>query len=101
MADVSQIAANGITYDIKDAVARSELENKILTITVGTMSSLPKTISNNKIKSDMVVLVCVFSNPTVVKSDVSWTTANGSLTLNGTISGGNTTATIVLGRSSY
>lgn len=100
MADVSQISANGTTYDIKDATARAEMENKILTLTVGSFSSLPKTISNAKITSDMVVMSCQFGTPFSIRSDIGWTTSSGQLQLTGTISG-STTATIILGRSSF
>lgn len=101
MADISQIAANGTTYNIKDATARAALENKILTLTVSTFSSFPKTITNSKITTDMVVLEVVWGNPSAIQSDVTWSTNTaGQLTLNGTISG-STTATITLGRSSF
>ena len=100
MADVSQITADGVTYDIKDTVARNALENKILTLTVGAFSSLPKTISNSKITADMVVLSCVFGTPTAIKSDINWTTSAGQVRLTGSMSG-TTTAQIVLGKSSF
>ena len=100
MADVSQITADGVTYDIKDAVARNALENKILTLTVGAFSSLPQTISNRKITADMVVLSCEFGNPTAIKSDITWTTSAGQLRLTGSISG-TTTAVITLGRATF
>lgn len=100
MADVSQITADGVTYDIKDTTARNALENKILTLTVGAFSSLPKTISNSKITADMVVLSCVFGTPTALTSDVTWATSDGQLRLTGTMSG-TTTAVITLGRTSY
>lgn len=100
MADVSQITADGVTYDIKDATARNALENKILTLTVGAFSSLPKTISNSKITADMVVLSCVFGTPAAITSDTTWTTSAGQLRLTGSMSG-TTTAVITLGRTSY
>ena len=101
MADISQIAANGTTYDIKDAVARAAQQDKILTLTVSTFSSFPKTITNSKITTDMVVLNVVWGNPSAIQSDVTWSTNTaGQLTLNGTISG-STTATVTLGRSSF
>lgn len=100
MADVSQITADGVTYDIKDTTARNALENKILTLTVGAFSSLPKTISNSKITADMVVLSCVFGTPSAITSDISWTTSAGQLRLTGSMSG-TTTAKIVLGKSSF
>lgn len=101
MADISQIVANGTTYDIKDAVARAAQQDKILTLTVASFSSFPKTITNAKITTDMVVLNVVWGNPSAIRSDVTWSTNTaGQLTLNGTISG-STTATITLGRSSF
>lgn len=100
MADVSQITTDGVTYDIKDIVARNALENKILTLTVGAFSSLPHTISNSKITADMVVLSCEFGTPTAITSNITWTTSAGQLRLTGSMSG-TTTAVITLGRTSY
>lgn len=101
MADISQIAANGTTYDIKDSVARAAQTNKILTLSVGTFSSFPKTITDSRITTDMVVLDCVWGSPDAILTDVSWSTATaGRLVLNGSISG-STTATITLGRSAF
>lgn len=100
MADLSQATVDGVTYDIKDTVARNALENKILTLTVGAFSSLPKTISNSKITADMVVLSCNFGTPTAITSDITWTTSAGQLRLTGSMSG-TTTAVITLGRTSY
>lgn len=101
MADASTITANGITYNIKDAVARAAQQDKILTLTVASFSSFPKTITNSKITTDMVVLNVTWGNPSAILSDVTWSTnMAGQLTLNGTISG-STTATITLGRSSF
>ena len=100
MADVSTLTANGIAYNVKDETARAALENKILTLTVGAFSSLPRTISNSKITADMVVLSCVFGTPEAILSSIDWTTRAGSLRLTGTIAG-TTTATITLGRTSF
>ena len=100
MADVSQITADGVTYNVKDTTARNALENKILTLTVGAFSSLPQTISNSKITADMVVLSCEFGTPTAIASDISWTTSAGQLRLTGSMDG-TTTAQIVLGKSSF
>ena len=99
MADVSTITANGVTYNIKDAVARAGLNN-ILTISVGAFNSFPKTVSNANVTSDYVVLEMTFGTPTAIRSDVGWTTNNGSIVLTGTING-STTATIVLGKSAF
>lgn len=55
------------------------------------------TLSNAKITADHVVAGCVFANPSAITTDVTWTTASGSLTLNGTCASA-TTANIVLGK---
>lgn len=100
MADASQITVDGVTYNVKDVVARNALENKILTLTVGAFSSLPQIISNSKITADMVVLSIAFGVPTAITSGVGWATSAGQLMLTGSISG-TTTAVITLGKSSY
>ena len=86
MAKVSTITANDVTYDINNGIVKVS----------GSFSFLPYTLSDNSIKSNMVVLESYFNNPAALGSDVSWTTANGSITLNGTASG-TTTFTLVLG----
>lgn len=53
------------------------------------------TVSNSKITADHVVAEVTFANPSAITTDVSWTTASGSLVLNGTCSSA-TTAAIVL-----
>lgn len=100
MADVSTITANGITYDVKDVVARNKLSNAIYVVTVESFSSFPKTVTDANITSDMVVLECTFGTPDAITSDVTCVTSNGQLQLSGTITD-STTATIVLGKSSF
>lgn len=60
-----------------------------------TVTSLPKTISNSSITATMRVVDLAFGTPSAIKSDISWTTADGSIVLSGTMSG-STTADIVL-----
>ena len=86
MAVVSTITANGVTYDIDNGIVKVS----------GSFSSLPYTLSDDSIKPNMVVLESYFNNPSAISSDITWTTANGSITLNGTASG-TTTFTLVLG----
>lgn len=85
MAKVSTITADGVTYDIDNGIVKVS----------GSFSSLPYTLSDNSIKPNMVVLESYFNNPSALASDISWTTANGSITLSGTASG-TTTFTFVL-----
>ena len=86
MAKVSTITANGVTYDINNGIVKVS----------GSFSSLPYTLSNSAIKANMAVLESYFNNPSAVASDIAWTTANGSITLNGTANG-TTTFVLVLG----
>ena len=51
--------------------------------------------SNSAITADHVIAECVFANTSAITSNVSWTTANGSLILNGTCSTA-TTVNVVL-----
>ena len=60
------------------------------------------TVSNANISADHVVVECTFANPSAITTsaittDVTWTTANGSLTLNGTCTSA-TTANITLSK---
>ena len=68
-------------------------DNVSCTATTGNFASF----SNASITANHVVLECIFNNPGYISSDVTWTTGNGTLTLNGTCRY-STTARIVLGR---
>ena len=57
------------------------------------------TVSNNAITADHVLVSCVFADPAAITADITWTTAAGSLTLNGTCSTA-TTASIVFVKKS-
>ena len=72
----------------------NQAQNKVLyfkgvacSATTGNFTSY----SNSAITANHVVAECVFANPSAITTDVTWTTANGSVTLNGTC----TTATTV------
>lgn len=70
-------------------------ELECLVITSSSYSSLPQTITNANITSDMVVVNSVLSNPSAQTGDWTVTTSNGSLTISGSISG-STTVTLYL-----
>lgn len=53
------------------------------------------TVSDANITADHVLAEVTWANPSAIKTDVTWTTANGSLVLNGTCTSA-TTAAIVL-----
>lgn len=56
------------------------------------------TVNDANITSNHCVISCVFANPSSITTDVTWTTANGSLTLNGTCATA-TTADIILAKT--
>lgn len=99
MADISKITTlNGTTYNLKDATARDAITNKVLYLTSIAVSAGTgdiATVSNAAITADHVVAELVFANPNWIYSDITWTTASGSLTLNGKCYSA-TTANIVL-----
>ena len=54
------------------------------------------TKSDANITADHIVAECVFSKPSAITTDVTWTTASGSLTLNGTCTDATCTVTVTL-----
>lgn len=85
--------ASNVTYgsgSVEDAL--DDLNTAVdlcecLVVSATSVSSLPLTISNANITSDMVVVNSVVNNVSAQLSDWSWETANGSITLSGTIKG--------------
>lgn len=66
------------------------ISDGVLAIDCGTVSSLPKTISNSAITADMVVVNSTIGTPAAQRGDWTVTTSAGSLTVSGTISGSTT-----------
>ena len=92
-------AITKVFSDIVKPYINSENQTlKTLVVSVPSFSSLPQTISNASVTSDMVVVNSVLSNPSAQTGDWTVTTSNGSLTISGSISG-STTATLDLMRS--
>ena len=65
----------------KEAV---EAITNVLVISVSSFSSLPKTVTNSNITSDMVVLKAELGTPSAQIADWDVTTSNGSLQITGT-----------------
>ena len=84
----------GIVEEIISAYGNPET----LVIDCGTISSLPKTVENENIEEDMVVVQSVLGTPSAQTSDWTVTTGNGRLTISGEASG-NTTLTLYLMKS--
>ncbi len=72
-------------------------EARPLQINLGTVSSLPVTVTDERITADHICKPadCLLSNPSAQTSDWTVTTQDGSVTISGSISG-STTATIWL-----
>lgn len=106
--DSTDLVESGAVYDEIDTLKQT-LENDIsdietaiadnvLYFTSRACSALTGdfcTISSAKITANHVVAEAVFANPSAITTDVAWTTASGSLKLNGTCSTA-TTVNIVL-----
>lgn len=91
--------ASGKVLDARQGKALNDkIKNKVLYLTEIACSATTGNFvsySNSAITADHVVAECVFANPSAITSNVTWTTANGSLTLNGTCSTA-TTVNVVL-----
>lgn len=67
----------------------------VLSVSVSSFSTLPQTVSDSKITANHVVIHSVLSNPAAQTGDWTVTTAAGSVSVSGTISG-STTLTLYL-----
>ena len=70
----------------------------VLVVTKMAFTSLPQTITNSNITSDMVVVNSILGSPAAQTGDWTVTTSDGSLTVSGSISG-STTLTLYLAKS--
>lgn len=73
-----------------EAAEESLRDAGVLVVNCGTISSLPKTVANSNITSDMVSVKEIFGTPSAQTSDWTVTTTSGSLTISGSISGSTT-----------
>ena len=93
------ISDGSITMDKLSVSLRSVVENKVLrfsaacSATIGDFAS----VSDAKITADHVVIGLEFADPNFIITDVAWTTAAGSVTLNGTCTNA-TTVDIILAK---
>ena len=73
-----------------------ETGGKVLPIDIPSFSSLPQTVTDARITSDMVAMRMYLSNPSAITSeDLTFNTGTGTLTVSGSISG-STTLTVYL-----
>lgn len=73
-----------------------ETGGKVLPIDIPSFSSLPQTVTDARITSDMVAMRMYLSNTSAITSeDLTFNTGTGTLTVSGSISG-STTLTVYL-----
>ena len=82
--------------NVQDAIEEVNACMRTLKITQTNVTSLPKTVSNANIKSNMVVIEFLLSNPSVQAGDWTVTTSAGSLQISGTKTAGSTDITLYL-----
>lgn len=93
----TDLVESGAVYtevdSVKQALSTQALYFTSVACSATTGNFLTKSDSN--ITADHVVAECTFANPSAITTDVTWTTASGSVTLNGTCASA-TTANLVL-----
>lgn len=91
------ISDGAITYEKLSPDLQEELGGALYftAVAVAAATGDIATVSNAKITADHVLAEITFANPSAITTDVTWTTSNGSLVLNGTCTSA-TTASIVL-----
>lgn len=93
------LAGSTVTFSQIAEIVKGTIESlETLVVTVSSFSGLPQTVTNAKISADHVVVNSVLSNPSSQTSDWTVTTADGSLTISGSISG-STTLTLYLNKA--
>ena len=91
------ISDGAITYEKLSPDLQEELGGALYftSVAISATTGDIATVSNAKITADHVLAEITFANPSAITTDVTWTTSNGSLVLNGTCTTA-TTANIVL-----
>ena len=96
--DYSEAADVSVLNQNADKIDAGFKSLEVLVVNCGTISSLPKTVTNASITNDMVALQATLGTPAAQLSDWTVSTSNGSLTISGTISG-STALTLYLMKS--
>ena len=103
MPNVSQIydTESGVWRDVADAQARKNIlyyaNQTVSSATNAQIMRIPASGISTDITTDTVVLDITFNNPSVITSDISWTSYAGYITFNGTCTAA-TTANVTLGQ---
>lgn len=85
--NIADITINNVTTRLYAPSGSGSTSGIVLVISVSAFSSLPQTINDGAITSNMVLLESTLSNPAAQTGDWTVTTNTGSLTISGSISG--------------
>ena len=101
LADGTAAPGTGTAYSRGDHVhprdtMKADVEREIITVNIGSFSSLPKTVSNDAIRADHTVMAYALGTPYAQVEEWTVETSAGSLTITGNMSG-STTMKIILG----
>ena len=83
--DISVINQNMDKIDRAVASAASIIP--VVAVNFGTVTTLPATVQSDKVTSDMAVIGYWIDTPKNIASDITVSTANGSVTIKGTLRG--------------
>lgn len=103
MPNVSQIydTESGVWRDVADAQARKNIlyytNQTVSSATNAQIMRIPASETSTDITTDTVVLDITFNDPSVITSDISWTSYAGYILFTGTCTAV-TSANVVLGR---
>ena len=87
---------SGSSNPVTSGGVKAALDKEVIVVNIPAFSSLPQTVSNAAITANHVLQRAELGTPSAQTGDWTVTTANGSLTISGNISG-STTLKIVLG----
>lgn len=93
------LAGSTVTFTQIAEVANRSIDTLgTLVLEVASFSTLPQTVTDDRISDDMVVINSALGNPSAQTGDWTVTTSDGSLVISGTISG-TTSLTLYLNKS--
>lgn len=95
---VNAVDANGRPTSWEAVSVDDVLEETVIIVNFASFSSLPQTKNSAKITADHVVLASTVGTPSAQTGDWTVTTADGSVTVSGSISG-STTLQLILGKA--
>ncbi len=99
-AETTKIQWSKIKSAVENIAEAAAEKREIFVLNIPSFNSLPKTVANENITDDMIVVNSELGTPSTQTADWTVTTSNGSLQITGTNAiSGSTTAKLYLARS--